>query len=116
MIAEPKQNILKILELIDYDGNKEDYALDLLSLVEKQAAMNLLETLLPDKKEILEKELSGGEDSISVLDKYFRPDQKGEAMKNASEAVMKDYLDEIVPTLSETQLTNLESYLKTLQA
>ncbi|OGC59845.1 hypothetical protein A3A70_03015 [candidate division WWE3 bacterium RIFCSPLOWO2_01_FULL_42_11] len=109
MASDPKQNIKSILDVIDYDGDKEAFAEELLTLVQKQALADLLTTLPVEKQDLISKEASDDENGLSKLDSHFNTDQKAEAIKKASESVMKQYLEEITPTLSDSQLTNLES-------
>ena len=107
--TDPIQNIGKILEIIDYKDDKEKSATELLNLCEKQALADLVKGLPEEKRSSLNGELSNNEDVKSVLNNYFPNDQIANAIKAASEFVMKQYLEEIIPTLSEKQLASLET-------
>ena len=69
----------------------------------------MVKGLPEEKRSSLNGELSNNEDVKSVLNNYFPNDQIANAIKAASEFVMKQYLEEIIPTLSEKQLASLES-------
>src|SRR3989344_9520045 len=109
MTSYSKQNIKNILDVINYDGDKEAFAEELLTLIQKQALADLLTTLPAEKQDLISKEVSEDEDNLSVLNKHFSEDQKVEAIKKTSESVMRQYLEELTPALSDSELTNLEA-------
>ena len=109
MTSDSKQNIKNILDVINYDGDKEAFAEELLTLIQKQALADLLTTLPAEKQDLISKEVSEDEDNLSVLNKHFSEDQKVEAIKKTSESVMRQYLEELTPALSDSELTNLEA-------
>lgn len=109
MASNPKQNISSILAVIDCDGDKEAFTNELLITIQKQAMADLLATLPAEKQASLGNDVSDDENGLRVFNTEFSEDQKIEAIKKASESVMKEYLEEVTPTLSDGQLKDLSA-------
>ncbi len=108
---DPKENITRILEIIDFKDDKEKFVNDFLALCQKKAFENLILTLSKEKQEALTQDLEKEDNYQAQLQEYFTPDQKLQAIQAASKYMMEQYLEEIIPTLTEEQLKNLEDFL-----
>ena len=109
----------KILESIDYEGDKGAFAKDFLQTIEKQALSDLIESLPNEKKDKLKQKLSQNlqkpEGVSAVLKGYFPEQQITKALENAAKNGVSEYIQAILPTLNEEQKTKLTELAKNLQ-
>ena len=109
----------QILEYIDFEGDKEAFANDFLQTVEKQAILDLIESLPKAKqdelKQILSQNLQKSEGVSAVLKGYFPEQQITKALENAAKNGVSEYIQAILPTLNEEQKTKLTELAKNLQ-
>lgn len=113
MNTNPKQIILKVLEIIGYEDDKDKYANDFLALCLQKAFVNLVKELPQDKQDQLTQRISltSGEKAQALLLEYFPKEKFEVAVKEASQSTFEEYLKTIIPTLNEEQRSKLESYL-----
>lgn len=113
MNQNPKQIILKVLEIIGYEDDKEKFANEFLSLCLQQALVALTQTLPQDKQDQLTQRssLTPPDKMEELLLEYFSAEKLQEDIKEASRTTFEDYLKEIIPTLNENQKNKLEQYL-----
>jgi hypothetical protein len=104
--------ILKILEAIEYPGDKNKCADDFLENIQMQALVGLLQSLPISRQNEIKTYFSQAlspQDQVSYLQKYFSPELVQTALKNASKKIMTDYLEGIQASLSFRQKQNLKA-------
>lgn len=111
---DPKQIILKILEIIDYQDDKEKFTRDFLEAIHKKTISHLVGSLNEEQKISLEEKLSGvvrsPEEISKVLFEFITEDQYQMIAKKVSGEIMRNYLETIAPSLSEDQTRKLDQY------
>lgn len=116
----PKNILLKILEIIGYSDNKEIFADEFLKNIQAQSVIDLIQSLPQDKQSQIKKQLLTNPNDpnkvADVLKLYFNNEQIQEALKNASKTAMEEYIEAISPTLSSTQKNNLVTLSQQLNA
>lgn len=112
----PKEIILKVLEIINYQDDKEKFANEFLGLILQNSINNLAEKLPQDKLDQLRQRLSLSkpEKLETLLNDYFSSEELNDSVKKVSENMFKEYLEEVSPTLDEAQKENLQKYLNSL--
>ncbi len=111
---DPNQIIKRVLEIIDYQGDKELLTKNLMEACQVQAVKRLVDRLPEDKKAQFEDAGSDPSPLAESLRQTFSEEETKEALRKASEKVFADYLNTLIPTLSESQKSSLDSYLNTL--
>ncbi len=113
MNKDPKQIILQVLEIIGYTDNKEKFANEFLGLILQKSINNLAEKLPQDKIDQLRQRISltGPEKFENLLKDYFSGEELNESVKKVSENMFREYLEEVKPTLNDTQKENLQKFL-----
>lgn len=113
MNKDPKQIILQVLGIIGYEGDKDKYANDFLALCLQKALFSLMTDFPQDKQDQLVQRLSLTlpERQEALLLEYFSAEKLQEAVKESSKSTFEEYLQTIIPTLSEDQKNKLEAYL-----
>jgi hypothetical protein len=130
MQNDPINTFNHILELIGYEDNKEEFVKEFFELCQKQTVLDLVKSLPEEKQNELKEKLSVQLDSSkannvsAVLDQlktlpdganeYFTEEQRVAAFQKAVENGFKNYLSEVMPTLSEEKKSELQNYLKSL--
>ncbi|MBU1000882.1 hypothetical protein KKE78_05835 [Patescibacteria group bacterium] len=111
-----KNIIIQILDIVGYGENKEDFADELLSLCQQQTLVDLVKSLPEEKRILLEKtsfSQTNPQNIEQVLNENFTEEMILQALKNATENIIKTYLQTISPHLSDTQKKNLQTYIQT---
>lgn len=114
---KPKDIIIQILDIAGYGENKEDFADQLLSLCQQQASVDLIKSLPEERQTLLEKTLSQQPNPQiieQVLKDNFTEDAIFQALKKATENIIKDYLQTIAPHLSDPQKKDVQTYIQSL--
>lgn len=111
---DPKQILIKILEIIGYSEDKDKFATEFLQNVSLQSLLDLFNTLAQDKKDQMQKDVSlAGNDPQKlqeILKNYFSQEQIDTALQNSSKNAITEYIKTIEPTLSDVQKQSLANY------
>ena len=106
--------IIKILTIIEYDGNKEEFAHKLIDMFHRQAVLDVIESIPKENQELLKKQLSGNitpEMEKTLILQHVTPDKYLEALKKSAQNILSEYLKSITPVLSPKQSAELQTYL-----
>src|SRR5947209_4190147 len=117
MQQNPKDNILQVLTIIDYEDDKQAYADEFIQNCEKQALVDLLIALPQEQQERLKQQIAGitdQEQQQAIITEYVTPEQYNQALRKASATAFEGLIEEIIPTLSAEQTDKLQSYLQSL--
>lgn len=113
-MTDPKQILIKILEIIGYSEDKDKFATEFLQNVSLQSLLDLFNTLAQDKKDQMQKDVSlAGNDPQKlqeILKNYFTEEQINNALQNSSKNAVTEYIKTIEPTLSDVQKQSLADY------
>lgn len=111
------QVIQRILDIIGYLDDKQSFQDKFTKICQKQALLDLINSLPPDKQATLKQQL-GSESDLQkigeILKQYVSADEYDKTLKLASQTALDNYLQTVIPTLSDTQSAELQSYLKSL--
>lgn len=117
MYQDFRSIFLKILESIEYHGDKDKYIKNFYNAIHLTALNNLIDTLPTDRKEQLNKQLSGCQtksELADILKQYFKEEEFGQEIQDSSQNLTEDYISEILPTLSIRQRDKLGKLLDAL--
>ncbi|OGE44093.1 hypothetical protein A3A45_02105 [Candidatus Daviesbacteria bacterium RIFCSPLOWO2_01_FULL_36_8] len=111
---DPREVILRVLEIIDYQDDKEKFTQDFLNAIHKKAISNCVGALSEEQKNSLETQLTGvvrsPEEVGRVLFQFITEDDYKVGAQKAAEEIMRGYLEAISSTLSENQTNKLKKY------
>lgn len=112
-MQDPAQTIDKILDIIGYSDDKEEFVEKFFNKCETAAVLKLVNELPEDKrKEVENKVKSGNFDNL--LDKYVDKENYRRTLTEAAELALTDYLTELAPLLSQSQKNQIQSLLQTV--
>jgi hypothetical protein len=117
MYKDPKETIIKILEIIEYQGNRDKFAMEFINLCFQKTFLDLLKDIPEDEIEILKSKLNDAQNNdemIKLLEKYIESERLITTLKIRSMELFEDYVESILPTLSEVKKVELINYLKTV--
>ncbi len=109
----------KVLKAIDFRGDQDSFIERFLNVISQRALLELVEGLPPDKRDSIRDELKGSSnigDMAGVINKYFSSQSVQTAVFNASQKMMEEYIQSILPTLSAHQIEELEKIAQDTQA
>lgn len=109
--------IIKLLELIDYSGDKEKFANSFIEICQQEAIADLYSSLPKDKQIKLQQEISEQEDLTKVqqvFKKYFSGADYGEALKKSTQANFEDYIQSVFPQISDEQQNKVMVFLDSI--
>jgi hypothetical protein len=113
--TDPKKMILDILEIIDYEGDKQKYADDLVMKFTLKPLSDMINRLPVSEREELNSALEGEKDPKKIweiLIKKFSEKQYFDEVKKSSGVMFTDFIKTLEPTLSDEQKNKLRVYLK----
>ena len=115
---QPDNNILaKVLEIIDYDQDKEAVTRDFLDLCEKRTLFNMVSKLPEEETEKLFTKVSQTEDlqaKAQLFKEFLSPDDYKKEFAEVAAAIFKEYMEALLPSLSDKQKESLNVYLNSL--
>ena len=116
-LPNPKDILIRVLTIINYQEDKDKFANDFLDLCLKKALVDMMESLPEEKKTEVRARFSANitpEEAAKVMQIYFTPQQYMQNLQNATQYLFQDYLKNIMPSLSEAQKAELQQYLTSL--
>ena len=106
-----KNILLAILDAIEYTGDKETFIKKFITVLYAEAQIALLTTVSPQKKNVINNEITlfmeNPEKLVEIFKKHFTEEQIKQAVEKAAKDLMTDYLETITPTLSTFQQKKL---------
>jgi hypothetical protein len=107
---------LKILEVINYTEDKEDFIKEFEKNIKIQTVFDLVRSLPNEKQDELKKRLIEVDDNpekiVEILKEYFSADKIQEEIKNITKNSFSEYIETILPTLSASQTDSLQKILE----
>ena len=116
MQQNQKEIILKLLDIIEYAGDREVFANQLLGLCYKKALSDTLTNISEDKKSLYGDDFATTdiEKIKEILSKILSSEEYSKALENATTDIFGEYLESINSILSGSQQTELQGYLGSL--
>lgn len=114
----PHDLLIKVLDIIEFADDKEKFANEYFRNINLQAVANLSQNLSEEQKNNFKQKLS----EIStepqkvgdVLQSFFSESQLQFETEKVSKEMLRDFLGQISPALSEEQKQNLTTFLGTI--
>lgn len=109
--------VSKVLDSIDYKGDRQDFMDKFITLISREALTELADRLPEDKRGSLKNDLANVNDlaaAQNTLSKYFQAEECKDALSRATVKSLAGYIESITPELSDQQRTNLKSSLQSL--
>jgi|SRR5208282_3354816 len=107
--------LLRILEAIDYEDDKNAFIKKFANLLYMQSLKNLIQSSSSAEQEKIKQELStmsdGPERIEEIIEKYFNGGQRSKALELAIKNGMTDYFKTIDKTLSPSQKQRISELL-----
>ena len=116
-IQKAKQILLKILDIIQYENDKNSFANEFLDLTCRKAILDAIFSLPENTKaDVIRKlqETKQIDESFLILVKNIPSDKFREALETESFTMFDSYLKTVIPTLNTTQQKKLFQYLKSI--
>lgn len=117
MLDNPKDILLQALTIVGFpDDKKEDFITKFSQMCNKHFLSDLLGTLPEDEQKSLIERLREEQDQEkikAILLENFSKEDIEETLKQSTGSVFKDYLENIMPDLSEEKRLELAKYFKT---
>lgn len=112
-----KSVILAILNVIDYQDDRNKFAIEFINLCCGEALNNCLALLSEEKRDLLNKELLGVKGLDSTVEHvltYISKDVYQKQLEIASRDTLVDFINTILPTIAPAQEEKLRKYLNDL--
>lgn len=113
-MAESNYILLQILDAIGFEGDKDKFVDEFNQNVKSQSLINLISRLPEDKAKEIKQKLSQltATDDNNVVKEFFTDEEFIAELKETSKESVKNYLDQIIPTLSNDQRDAIFSLLE----
>jgi hypothetical protein len=102
--------LLEVLNIIEYQEDKQKFIDDFLANAQKQAAVNILQMLPQEKKEALQKQ----EENKDLFAEIFTPEVMDKALIDVMVLQFQGFLQTIIPTLPSEKKDKLLHYLDSI--
>ena len=99
--------LLKILEIIDYQNDKEAFVNRFSDLNRQEALLNLLERLPRDVQE----KISGSED-IAEVEKVISSESYAQELASVSAEALGSLIQKVIPTIRKKQKDQIDLLIK----
>jgi hypothetical protein len=103
--------LLKILEAIDYQDNREAFVDEFLRNIRLQTLVNLVQSLPSEKQIAVKQQVSHNQNDpekiASLLKDNFSQQELDQALETAANEAVAQYIQAIIPTLSLNQKEKL---------
>jgi hypothetical protein len=117
-IPNSKEIILQILEIIDYQEDRNEFAEKFIQAALYEAFAKVIATLDPEKQLAFEKEIENkkpDEKSYILVQKYVDPQVYIMTVAKSTQDFLQDYINEIEPTLTDYQQQKLSEYIDSIK-
>lgn len=113
-IPDIQQIIGKIMDILGIGEDKESFTKDFMDAVLQESFIEFFSVVPPDRKAVLQREFAierSPEEIEKILQRYITPQEYYRVISATTQKLLKEYLDPLVPTLSDEQKRQLNAYL-----
>lgn len=113
--TDPKKQIIDILTIIDYQDSKEQFAEQFMIVCAGKSLDSIVESLPDEKKDQLRNKITSSQSSDGLLEtlrEYIPVEQLQSSITKTAGVLFQDYIQTILPVLTEDQKTKLQVYLE----
>ncbi len=111
-----REILLKILEILEYEDDREAFVNAFLVNIQLQALNILLAGVSSEKKIKIEKEItSDSPDKYQVLQNHFTQEQIEKALNESADISVREYIESIDEKLTDDQQQGLVVYIESLE-
>lgn len=117
MDKNPKDILTDILAIVDYKGDKNDFAERFIVICQQQAFLEFVESLPKTLQDDLKKKLGDQKDKEKIkkaMDQYVNTKEFLGKLELVTAKNFKEYIEAIIPTLTLDQKAKLQKYLSSL--
>lgn len=115
MQKNPKDTVVEVLAIIGYEDDTNAFADEFIANCEKQAFLDLIKTLPPERQESIKQKMkvaTDAEELKTMFTEYVSSQTYNQALKLAAQNAFSEFVRAIIPTLTADQSTNLQTYLR----
>lgn len=119
MDKDPKDILTQILTIVGYKDDKNSFSEKFIVLCQQQAFLEFVESLPKSLQEDLKAKLVDQKDKERIkkaMDQYVNTKEFLEKLELVTAKNFKEYIEAIIPTLTDDQKAQLQKYLSTLTA
>lgn len=117
MNKDPKDILTEVLIIVDYKGDKSDFAERFIVICQQQAFLEFVESLPTTLREDLKKKLADQKDKEKIkkaMGQYVNTKEFLEKLELVTAKNFKEYIEAVIPTLTDEQKSKLQKYLSSL--
>lgn len=106
----------KILTIIDYKDDKSAFIQEFMNLCVRGAFVEYLK-ILPQERNIELQQILQENDPLDIkerLEPYMTTEEYKQFLQQSSQTLFQEYVDKILPIITEEQKNNLNAYFATL--
>lgn len=118
-MQDPVIILNKVLTIIDYQDNKERFIEEFHKVCLQQAFLEIIDLISEEKKIELKQSLEGKKEQqeiASILQTFVSKEEYSSRLQRVTQEYFKDYLDTILPTISEQKKEELYNYLSIIKS
>lgn len=110
--------LLQVLDITAYDSDKDLFVANFTKLCLNKSLLAAIHSLPERKQESLRKKIAekSQEEQATIVKEYLDEQSLQATIQQISLEVLGEYLDTIMPVLSEEQKKRLQSYLSSLES
>lgn len=114
--SNPKQTIIKILDIIDFSEDKDNFAAKFIEQIKLQSIIDMTNSLSENRKKELKAKISSDPNDAAkvskILKAYFSDDLLSKSLEDTANSAIADWLKTLSGTLSNQQRENLSKFTK----
>ncbi|HRN95900.1 MAG TPA: hypothetical protein PLD54_00460 [Candidatus Levybacteria bacterium] len=110
-----QEQIQKILDLIGYTADKDQFIKEFIELVHLKTMQSVLLTFPEDKqKEISDQLVNANHEDVvkKVIVDNFQKELYSKMLSDTYAEMIREYIESIVPSLSKVQISELKNYFR----
>lgn len=117
MYQTPAQILTQVLEIIEYENDKQEFIHKFLDACVSQTIDKLIDSLSENKqKELNEKISQEGSNIRQTFYSYFGEEQYYQSLGKISQQIFAEYIELLSENLPSDKKSKLEEYLKSLNS
>lgn len=109
-----RQYLLRILEIIEYRGDKEKYVANFIKNINEKTIVNLIETLPQEKREKIQTVINTQNNNDLILKQFFSEEEITKAYEETLAQTLTDYVYSISSSLSDAQQKEILDFARSI--
>ena len=118
MMQDANKLLREVLDIIEFEDNKDQFIEEFFKLAQQQAILGSINSLPQPQQDTVKDKLKEAQPDrvMEIILEYISQEDLAKAVTSSTESIFREYLEAVVPTLSQDQKNKIGDLFASLNS